>query len=278
MKYFKSMKRKNTIKYILLTIFALIFLYPVWLVFINSLKMDSEVYTNLFGLPKKFQFVNYVDAWVKGKFYLYYMNSIILTASSVVFILMFSTLSAFALSRKDLIGKKFINVLFIIGITVPVQVSLMPLFVLIKDLGLYNSILGVVLIFIAFRISFSTFILTGFFEGIPKELEEAAIIDGASSFMLFRKIILPLSQSAMSAVAIFNIVFVWNNFWFPLIFLSSQSKKPLPVGLLAFMGEETMAFGKLFAGIMILTVPIIIIYLLLQKHFVKGVTAGAVKG
>lgn len=278
MQYFTNMRRKHIVKYCLLTLFAIIFLFPVWLVFINSLKMDTEIYTNLFGLPKKFQFVNYIDAWVKGKFYLYYMNSLVITTTSVFFILFFSTLSAFALSRRDLIGKPFIKILFIIGITVPVQVSLMPLFVLIKDLGLYNSILGVVLIFIAFRISFATFILTGFFEGIPKELEEAARIDGASSFVLFRKIILPLSHSAISAVAIFNIVFVWNNFWFPLIFLSSQSKKPLPVGLLAFMGEETMAFGKLFAGIMILTLPIIIIYLLLQKHFVRGVTAGAVKG
>lgn len=278
MKYFKNMKRNSAIKYTILTLFAIIFLYPVWLVFINSLKADAEVYVNLFGLPHKFQFINYADAWIKGKFYLYYMNSILITFSSVILILVFSTLSAFALSRKDLIGKKFINILFIIGITVPVQVSLMPLFVLIKDLGLYNHMLGVVLIFVAFRISFSVFILSGFFEGIPIELEEAAIIDGASPFVLFTKIILPLSKSAMSAVAIFNIVFVWNNFWFPLIFLSSQSKKTLPVGLLAFMGQETIAFGKLFAGIMILTVPIIIVYLLLQKQFVKGVTAGSVKG
>ncbi len=278
MKYSSTRKRKNIIKYGLLTVFALIFIYPVWLVFINSLKADSAIYTNLFGLPRKFQWVNYIDAWVKGKFYLYYLNSIIITSASVGFILAFSTLSAFALSRRDLIGKKVIKILFIIGITVPVQVSLMPLFVLVKDFGMYNSILGVVLIFIAFRISFATFILSGFFEGIPRELEEAALIDGASSFVLFTRIILPLSKSAISAVAIFNIVFVWNNFWFPLIFLSSQSKKPLPVGLLAFMGEETMAFGKLFAGIMILTLPIIVVYLLLQKQFVKGVTAGAVKG
>ena len=273
-----SRRNKDIIKYSLLTIFAIIFIYPVWLVFINSLKADSAIYTNLFGLPRKFQFVNYADAWIEGKFYLYYLNSILITAVSVGFILVFSTLSAFALSRRDLIGKKFLKILFIIGITVPVQVSLMPLFVLIKDLGMYNTILGVVLIFISFRISFATFILSGFFEGLPRELEEAATIDGASSYSLFTKIMLPLSKSAISAVAIFNIVFVWNNFWFPLIFLSSQTKKTLPVGLLAFMGEETMSFGKLFAGIMILTLPIIVVYLFLQKHFVKGVTAGAVKG
>lgn len=278
MKYQNIKNIKSWIKYGLMSAVSAIFLYPVWLVLINSFKKDTEIYTNLFGLPRSFQFVNYLDAWIKGKFYMYYMNSIIITAASVVFILLFATFASFAMSRKDLIGKKFINVLFIIGITVPVQVSLMPLFVEIKNMGLYNSLLGVVLIFIAFRISFASYIVTGFMDGIPPEFEEAATIDGASSFQLFSKIILPLSKSSISAVAIFNIVFVWNNFWFPLIFLSSQSKKTLPVGLLAFMGQETTAFGKLFAGIMILTVPIIIIYLLLQKHFVQGVTAGAVKG
>ncbi|MDC7222542.1 MAG: carbohydrate ABC transporter permease [Spirochaetales bacterium] len=266
------------IKYLFLTLISVVFLFPVWLVFINSFKKDTEIYTNLFGLPYNFQFVNYVDAWVKGKFHLYYMNSIIITVASVILILLFSTFTAFALSRKDLIGKKIIKTLFVIGITVPVQVSLMPLFVEIKNFGLYNTLLGVIILFIAFRISFASYILTGFMEGIPAELEEAATIDGASEFMLFSKIILPLSKSSISAVAIFNIVFVWNNFWFPLIFLSSQNKKTLPVGLLAFMGQETTAFGKLFAGIMILTIPVIVIYLLLQKQFVQGVTAGAVKG
>jgi raffinose/stachyose/melibiose transport system permease protein len=273
--YNKTMMR---VKYLFLTAISIVFLFPVWLVFINSFKKDTEIYNNLFGLPYNFQFVNYVDAWVKGKFQLYYMNSIIITVASVAIILLFATFCSFSLSRKDLIGKKLINALFIIGITVPVQVSLMPLFVEIKNMGLYNTLTGVVLLFAAFRISFASYILTGFMEGIPAELEEAAIIDGASEFSLFAKIILPLSKSSISAVAIFNIVFVWNNFWFPLIFLSSQSKKTLPVGLLAFMGQETVAFGKLFAGIMILTVPVIVIYLLLQKHFVQGVTAGAVKG
>ncbi|MDC7235417.1 MAG: carbohydrate ABC transporter permease [Spirochaetales bacterium] len=278
MSYLKTKKRKHFIKYSIMTLAAMVFMYPVWLVFINSLKGDTEIYTNLFGLPNQFQFGNYADAWVNGKFGMYYMNSIVITTASVGFILIFSLLTAFALSRQDLIGKKFINTLLVIGITVPVQVSLMPLFVQIRNLGLYNTIFGVVLIFIAFRIAFATFIMTGFIEGIPRELEEAAMIDGATQYSLFTKIILPLSKSSITAVAIFNIVFVWNNFWFPLIFLSSQAKKTLPVGLLAFQGEETMAFGKLFAGIMILTLPVIVVYLLLQKQFVQGVTAGAVKG
>jgi len=268
----------HSLKNIFLLLIALIFLYPVWLVFINSFKKDTEIYTNLFGLPYKFQFVNYINAWVKGKFSLYYLNSISITLIAVAAILIFSILAAFTLSRKDLIGKEFIRLLFIIGITLPVQISLIPLFIEIKNFGLYNTHAGVILIFIAFRLAFSTFILHGFIEGIPAELEEAAVIDGASSLTLLTRIILPLSKSSLTAVGIFNIVYVWNNFWFPLIFLSSQHKKTLPVGLLAFMGEETMAFGKLFAAIMILTLPIIVIYLVLQKQFVHGVTAGAVKG
>lgn len=277
----KATIRKRAIgivKYGIITLIAMGFLYPVWLVFINSLKKDTEIYTNLFGLPYEFQFINYIDAWVKGKFSVYYINSIVITGASVLLILLFSTLASYTLSRKDLIGKGVLRVLFVVGITIPVQVSLMPLFIEIKTFGLYNTLSGVILIFIAFRLAFTTFIITGFMEGIPQELEEAAVIDGASSFTALTKIILPLCRSGIGAVAIFNIVYVWNNFWFPLIFLSSQSKKTLPVGLLAFIGEETMAFGKLFAGIMILTLPVIVVYLLLQRQFVRGVTAGAVKG
>lgn len=277
----KATIRKRAIgivKYGIITLIAMGFLYPVWLVFINSLKKDTEIYTNLFGLPYEFQFINYIDAWVKGKFSVYYINSIIITGASVLLILLFSTLAAYTLSRKDLIGKGVLRILFVVGITIPVQVSLMPLFIEIKTFGLYNTLSGVILIFIAFRLAFSTFIITGFMEGIPQELEEAAVIDGATSSTILTKIILPLCRSGIGAVSIFNIVYVWNNFWFPLIFLSSQSKKTLPVGLLAFIGEETMAFGKLFAGIMILTLPVIVVYLLLQRQFVRGVTAGAVKG
>jgi raffinose/stachyose/melibiose transport system permease protein len=277
----KATIRKRAIgivKYGIITLIAMGFLYPVWLVFINSLKKDTEIYTNLFGLPYEFQFINYIDAWVKGKFSVYYINSIVITGASVLLILLFSTLAAYTLSRKDLIGKGVLRVLFVVGITIPVQVSLMPLFIEIKTFGLYNTLSGVILIFIAFRLAFSTFIITGFMEGIPQELEEAAVIDGATSSTILTKIILPLCRSGIGAVSIFNIVYVWNNFWFPLIFLSSQSKKTLPVGLLAFIGEETMAFGKLFAGIMILTLPVIVVYLLLQRQFVRGVTAGAIKG
>ena len=277
----KATIRKRAIgivKYGIITLIAMGFLYPVWLVFINSLKKDTEIYTNLFGLPYEFQFINYIDAWVKGKFSVYYINSIVITGASVLLILLFSTLASYTLSRKDLIGKGVLRVLFVVGITIPVQVSLMPLFIEIKTFGLYNTLSGVILIFIAFRLAFSTFIITGFMEGIPQELEEAAVIDGATSSTILTKIILPLCRSGIGAVSIFNIVYVWNNFWFPLIFLSSQSKKTLPVGLLAFIGEETMAFGKLFAGIMILTLPVIVVYLLLQRQFVRGVTAGAVKG
>ena len=277
----KATIRKRAIgivKYGIITLIAMGFLYPVWLVFINSLKKDTEIYTNLFGLPYEFQFINYIDAWVKGKFSVYYINSIVITGASVLLILLFSTLASYTLSRKDLIGKGVLRVLFVVGITIPVQVSLMPLFIEIKTFGLYNTLSGVILIFIAFRLAFTTFIITGFMEGIPQELEEAAVIDGATSSTILTKIILPLCRSGIGAVSIFNIVYVWNNFWFPLIFLSSQSKKTLPVGLLAFIGEETMAFGKLFAGIMILTLPVIVVYLLLQRQFVRGVTAGAVKG
>ncbi|MCP4400959.1 MAG: carbohydrate ABC transporter permease [bacterium] len=278
MKFSTQQTISRSVKNLLLVGIASLVMYPIWLVLLNSFKKDSEIYTNLFGRPNTFQFVNYIDAWVKGKFNIYYINSIIITFASVIAILVFSVLAAFTLSRRDLFGKGFIRILFVVGITLPVQISLMPLFVEIKTFGLYNTHLGVILIFIAFRLAFSTFILNGFMEGIPYELEEAAMIDGASLFTLLTRIILPLSKAGLSAVAIFNIVFVWNNFWFPLIFLSSQRKKPLPVGLLAFMGEETMAFGKLFAAIMILTLPIIVIYLALQKQFVHGVTAGAVKG
>ncbi len=268
----------RTLKYFTLAIMALLTVIPVWLILIGALKEEGEIYTNLLGLPKAVTFQNYISAWIEGNFGIYYKNSIILTIFTVIFTMLLSCLAAFALSRKDLFFRRIIYFVFVIGLTVPAQVALMPLFMQIKSMGLYNTLSGVVIIFIGYRIAFTTFIIYSFMKNIPVEIEESAKIDGCSIPNLFINIVLPLSKNVIGVGVIFNIVYAWNNFFFPLVFISNNNLKPLPTGLLAFKGENTVFFTKLFAGISIITIPIVLVYVILQKYFVQGITAGSIKG
>jgi raffinose/stachyose/melibiose transport system permease protein len=257
---------------------TLITLIPIWLILIGSVKPEDEIYTNIFGLPKKLVFENFIDAWLYGNFQVYYKNSVIISLFSTVFILALSACAGFVLSRRDLLFKKAIIAFFLVGIIIPIQIPVMPLFVEIKNFGLYNKLQGMVVIFVGFRIAFTTVIFSRFMRQVPAEIEEAALIDGCSVWQDFIRIVLPLSTNVLCVGGILNAVYSWNNFFFPMVFISSNSFKPLPSGLMAFKGENTIMFTKLFAAITIVTIPIIIVYLLMQKYFVQGITAGAVKG
>jgi raffinose/stachyose/melibiose transport system permease protein len=269
---------QRSLKNLVLILAAFVTLIPIWLILIGSVKPEDEIYTNIFGLPKKLVFENFIDAWLYGNFQIYYKNSVIISLFSTILVLVLSACAGFVLSRKDLLLRKIITALFLIGITIPIQVPVMPLFVEIKKFGLYNKLQGIIVILVGFRLAFTTVIFSRFMRQVPAEIEEAALIDGCSVWQDFTKIVLPLSTNVICVGGILNAVYSWNNFFFPMVFVSTNSFKPLPSGLMAFKGENTIMFTKLFAAITIVTIPIIIVYLLLQKYFVQGITAGAVKG
>lgn len=266
------------LKYVVLIFFALLILFPVYMVLSGSFKTEFELYDNVFGLPDKLQWGNYVRAFVDGNLSKYYLNSIIVTVVSIVLILALSSMAAFALTRLKLRFNKLIYLLFVIGIAVPTQVGIVQLAVQMSKMHLTNSLLGLICVYVAYELPFSIFIFYGFMQDIPRELQEAAIIDGCSSFKLYYSVILPLCRSSIATVAIFNLVNIWNDMLFPLVLISKESLRTLPYGLLQFRGQYASEYTVIFAGVILITLPLVVMYLCMQKQFMQGLTQGAVKG
>ena len=262
---------------ILFIFLSLVIILPaVWLI-MNSLKTNVELFTDSLALPVKLQFGNFISAWDKG-LYKYFGNSVFISSVSLISILFLSSLLAYGITR---FSSRFGNLIFLIilgGMALSEQVALVPLYKILQAAHLYNTYWAVILPYIAFRIPFTTFLMRAYFLGIPKELEEAAVIDGYNSLQIFRKIIVPISKPIFASCAIVNLNFVWNEFLFANVFLESKSIMTIPIGLMTFKGDMRSDYVVMLAGITIASLPMIILYLCMQKQFVRGLTAGAVKG
>lgn len=208
----------------------------------------------------------------------YFINSTIVTLFSVSLTLFFASLIAFGISRlNNWIGNLLFG-LFTLGMMVPAQVNMVPLYSLMLDLNLTNSLLGLILVNIAVTLPIAVFILTGFMKTLPKELFEASTIDGAGNWQMYIKVALPLSLPSLSATAIFLFVMHWNDLLYPLLFITDNAYKTLPLALLEFQGEYSTNYPMLFTGVIIASAPMVIAYVFLQRFFVAGMTAGALKG
>ena len=263
---------------IILVSYALAVLYPVFNLILSSFKTTREIFSNPFALPETWRFSNYAKVWEKGGFGMYFINSIVITAAAMGLVLLFGSMAANGIARYTYKLKTCIYLLFLSGIVLPLKAAIIPLFLLMKNLGLQDNRLGLIFIFAAMGLPSTVFILSGFMKSIPKELEYAARIDGCNDLVIFQKIIIPLSMSSITLVTIYNIVPIWNDFFFPLIFISSDSKKTLPLGVASFFGQYQIAWDQIFAALSIAIIPMIVIYLFMSRYFIKGMTAGAVKG
>lgn len=262
---------------IFFVILAIIILLPlVWLIF-NSFKTNNELFANSLALPQKWLFNNYVEAWHRGLAN-YFVNSIIVTLISLCFILLFSALAAYGLTRFEYRFRSLLFFIILGGMSLSEQVALIPLYKMLQSLKLYNTYMAMIVPYTAFRIPFTVFLMRAYFLSIPKELEEAAYIDGYNSFQIFTKIILPISRPVIASSAIVNLNFIWNEFMFALVFIEDQKFMTIPIGLMTFKGQMRTEYSILFAGIVIGSLPLILLYLVMQKQFIKGLTSGAVKG
>ncbi len=231
-----------------------------------------------FGLPESFSLENYVKAWEEGMLYALYKNSVLVTFVSVLLIILFSSMVGFVMTRQDFRFRKPLLVMFILGMTVPFQVGIIPLYLQMSKMGLTNSYVGLIIIYIVSYLSFSVYLMYGFMKGIPVEIQEAAEIDGVSTFGMYRHIMMPLSPAIVTTVGIFNLMYIWNDMFFSLVMMTSKVKKTLTVGLLAFKGQYMSDYATMFAGVVLVSLPMIVLFFLLQKRFIEGVAAGAVKG
>jgi len=254
-----------------------IMIYPLFVMVISSFKTNAEIFTSPFALPHSFSLANAGKVWTDTNFVRYLANSIGVTAASIVLIVIFSTMAAYAIARYEFRGNALMLMFFLSGMTVPLKLAIIPLFIQLDTLHLIDSYAGLVLVYVAMGIPSAVFIMTGFLRSLPRELEEAPRIDGASELQVMLLVMLPLARPAMVIVAIQNAVPIWNDFFFPLILITSDSLKTLPQGLTVFMGEFTTNWGVLFTGLSLAALPITLVYIALSRHFIAGITQGAVK-
>lgn len=274
-------KKRSTGQYICFVIFvivALINIYPLIFSIFCSFKGNLEIFSSFTSLPKRLRFENYVTAWKVGNIGRYFLNTIILSVGTLVIAGLFGAMASYVLAKFRFCGKSKIYLLFISGMMIPIQAVLIPLSYIFGKLGIMNNYPVLILLYSAFCFPMTVLVLTGFMNGIPTELEEAMVIDGASIFQVFFKMILPLSVPGIVSVSIFNFIQVWNNLLFPLIFISDKNKGTISMGLLAFFGEYSTDYSSSMAGICLTTIPVIIAYVFFQEKIENGLMSGAIKG
>lgn len=267
----------NVAKYLFLICMAFVFAMPMIFTLLSSVKTKTEIFAKPFSLPAVFQWSNYTEAWQAANMSRYFINSLIQAGAAVILLALVSTMAAYTLSRFRFVGNKFLVLFFLLGMMIPMHTVLVPVSYIIGSLGLKNNIPALVLIYTAFNLPFSILVMSNFMRGINHSLEEAALIDGATYFKIYTKVMLPLCVPAISTISIFNFLSAWNNILFPLIFINDKNLKPVALGLLNFNGERGSDYGPLMAAIVITVGVPLILYLLLQEKVEGGLAAGAVK-
>ena len=261
----------------ILLVYAAIIVVPLIVVFAGSLKTLQQLFDNPFGLPTAPAWDNYTTVLREEDLGRAFLNSVLVTACSVTLTLFLCSLTAFAIARIPGWRGHLLYGFIVVGMAIPAQANMIPQYVLFDRLGLLNSLVGLVLIQVVVTAPVAVFILAGFMRTLPRELFEAAAVDGTGPWRTYRSIVLPLSAPSLSATGIFLCVMHWNDLLYPLLFISDPSKQTLPLALLNFRGEFLTNYPLLFSGVIIASAPIVVAYVFLQRFFVAGMTAGSVK-
>ncbi len=262
-----------------LALIAAIQMYPLVWMFLLSLKTNSEIYSgNSMGLPRELHFENYVSAMGTGNVLRYMYNSFLITAAAVAVSTLFAAMTAYAIARMQWKGGKYVLMLFLMGIMVPSQAVILPIYLIMHKTGLYNTRFGLTIVYIVFALPVAIFIISGFMKSLPFELEEAATLDGAGIYRIFFKIIFPLVQPALATVTVFSFLSTWNEFMYSFILLDKEKLRTLTVGLLAMKGQYYTNWGAMMAGLTIAALPTLLIYLCFSRRIQESFVAGAVKG
>lgn len=251
--------------------------YPIFLMIISSFKTKLEIFTSPLGLPKKFSFENYAIVWDKVNFSGYLWNSLVVSIISVSIVIFVSSLAGFYLARYKFKWNPFVLFFFMIGLMLPMKLAIIPLYLIMMDFGLLDSLLSLIVVYVAGGIPFAVFLFYGFFSTLPKDLEQSARLDGCTDFQVYYKIVLPLMKPSIAIVGIINLVNVWNDFFYPLIFIRSEESRTIPLGMLTLFGEYDTDWNLLFAGLTISSLPLLIAFIFASRAFIDGLTSGAVK-
>lgn len=264
-----------------LALFALVglMIFPMYILLLFPFKNGSDIFTNPLAFPDGFGLENFVTVWTEGGFQGFFFNSVIVVGLSLAFIIVVASMAAFAIVQYEFEAKNLLMAFLIGGLLIPTQVLIVPGFTLMNALNLLNTYWALILTYVAFAIPFSVFLMRQFFVGIPDSYAEAARMDGCSELQVFYKIYLPLAAPAIAALAIYQFVFVWNEFLFVITYVSDNAARTLPAGLFIFQGERgAAAWPQLFAAVVISVLPTILFLAVFQREFIRGVTMGLEKG
>lgn len=275
----KSNPALKTLVYVLLVIWAFINLFPIYFMFTFSLKSNEEIFgQNVVGLPREWLWSNYTSAMNTGNMGLYFVNSVLVTVVSIAISIAAAMMATYALTRIKWKMAGFTNAFFMLGLTIPLQASIVPVYVVLSKLHWLNHYSTLIIPYAAFTLSMSILICTGFMVDIPYDLDEAARIDGCGLWGTFMRIIVPLLKPAYATIGIYAFLQCWNEFMFANVFISDSQHRTLPVGIKALSGAYTTDWGPIGAALVIATFPTLIIYIFLSRKIQDSFIAGAVKG
>lgn len=267
------------IRYLLLVIGALVMVTPFVYMVSTSFKAQAYVLT----IPSQFiphpaTTTNYSDAWGSQDFSRYFLNSLVVAIASTAISLLLSSMMAYAFARFDFAGRELLFRILLLGLMVPAIMLIIPQFILAKYLGLLDSLTGLIVFYVAGSLSLNTFLLRGFFQSIPAELDQAMEVDGAGPWVRYYRLVLPLAKPALATATIFTFLASWDEFPWALTIINTPQKRTLPLAIQLFQGQNATQWGLVFAASLIAIVPVIVVFLVFQRYFVQGLTSGAVKG
>jgi raffinose/stachyose/melibiose transport system permease protein len=264
--------------YVPLLILFVFAVAPLLLAWFTAFKTDQQQLTSPYGLPLPPTLDNLREAWTVGRFSIYFKNSVIISIADVIGMVIISSLAGYAFARLRFPGEKLLLYTLLIGLTIPVAAIIIPLYLTMRDFRLLNTYGSVIVADIALAAPIFVFIMRAFFKDLPRELDDAARVDGANEFQIFWQVMLPLARPGLMTVALLEFLWSWNDLLLPLVFLVSDELRTLPVGMLFFQGRFTIDYGLMTAGVLIISLPVTILFLAFQRDFVRGLASGALKG
>lgn len=270
--------RQNALTYLILTLFLLVVFMPILGIVLSAFKTNTEVIRGPFALPQQWRVENFVNAWTAGRFSSYFRSSVIVVIPVVVVSIFLSTLTGYAFGTLRFPGHDLLFYIFLVGIMVPFEAVVIPLYHSLRNVGLINTYWALILPQIGLSVSFGTFWMTGFFRNAPAELIDAAYVDGCNSWQTLWLVLWPLARPAVLTLVVLIFMWTWNEFLLALVLVQSENLRTLPVGLAFFQGRFTSDIPRLAAGALIVAGPILVIYVFFQRHFIQGIVGGAIKG
>ena len=269
----------TAVSHVVLSIWTVLIIVPLLWTLMSSFKTSREIFASPFRLPAQWNFDNYVSAWTTAGIGRYFANTVVVVGSALVIVMILGAMCAYVLARFSFFGNRFIYYLMLAGLTFPIFLAIVPLFFVLKDVGLLNTLPGLIITYVAFALPFTVFFLFPFFKALPDEIAEAAEIDGAGEWRKFFQVMLPMAKPGMASVAIFNFLGLWNQFLLPISLNTDKSKYVLSQGMASYASSAGYAldFGEMFAAVVITIVPVLIVYIFFQRQLQGSVSQGTSK-